>query len=456
MADFDVSVVELTTPAATAPLAQTRPVVSVRNNGLHDAVASGYVRIYSAGLLIYESEVYSDTIGPGETRPASAVDLWTPPAEGIYMVQGYVSTPLDQVEPNNNLWPTAVTISGIEPPPPTPVPLHASQHEEGGGDEMSLEDLPGRAADRQRPTTHASDHELSGVDPVNVNGMPGVLGEAQTPKAHATSHKTGGGDALSVLTLPDVTDLELLAHKEMVNGYAGLDANGQVGYGRVATSPGIEGTYVPVLDWPSGERIWLDAFTPSTHAASKHNNAAPSPLAPGWENAAGEADTSVKSDHLHAIPGTITTLTAPIVITAVPKFAAAIDVNLKPIALGTQIHFMASGLLDTDTPAAPAIFKVWVGSAAFQFNVTPNPGISDVPWRIEADIVVTATGPTYIRACGHLHFCPGQTGCDYYIAAPAGPLLVTDTLWGIVGEVTAGGVNDVLTVNMNEVRISKL
>jgi len=71
MADYDVAVLELTTPAATAPLAQCRPVVSVRNNGLHDAVASGYVRIYSAGLLIFESELYSDTIGPGETRPAS-------------------------------------------------------------------------------------------------------------------------------------------------------------------------------------------------------------------------------------------------------------------------------------------------------------------------------------------------------------------------------------------------
>ena len=268
MADHDVAVLELTTPAATAPLAQCRPVVSVRNNGLHDAVASGYVRIYSAGLLIYESEVYSDTIGPGETRPASAVDLWTPPAEGVYMVQGYVSTPLDQVEPNNNLLPTAVTISGIEPPPPTPVPLHASQHEEGGADEMSLEDLPGRAADQQRPINHASNHELSGTDPVNVDGMPGVLAEAQTPKAHATSHKVGGGDGLSVLALPDATDLELLARKNLANGYAGLDANGQVGLGVIATSPGIDGTYVPVLSWPSLERIWLSAFTPSIHADS--------------------------------------------------------------------------------------------------------------------------------------------------------------------------------------------
>ena len=235
--DYDVSVVGLTTPAATAPLAQTRPVVSVRNNGIHDAVASGYVRIYSAGLLIYESEVYSDTIGPGETRPASAVDLWTPPAEGVYMVQGYVSTPLDQVEPNNNLPPTAITVSGDEPSPPTPVAPHASQHEEGGHDEISLQDLSGRSADRQRPIDHASNHEDGGIDPVNVADMPGVLADPQTPKAHAATHKTGGADSVSVLELPDVTDLELLARKGEDNGYAALDNDGVVPKGQLAFLP---------------------------------------------------------------------------------------------------------------------------------------------------------------------------------------------------------------------------
>ena len=224
MADYDVGVVSLATPAPSAPLAQCRPVVSVRNNGIHDAVAGGYIRIYSAGLLVYESEAYSDTISPGETRPASAVDYWTPEAEGPYMVQGYFTTPLDQVEPNNNLWPTLIVISGAEPPPPTPVPVHASQHESGGADEMSIEDLPGRTADQQHPTTHASDHELGGTDPVNVDGMPGVLAEGQTPDTHATSHKVGGGDGLSVLALPDATDLELVARKGASNGYAGLNA----------------------------------------------------------------------------------------------------------------------------------------------------------------------------------------------------------------------------------------
>ncbi|HUX29550.1 MAG TPA: hypothetical protein VMV78_02855 [Thiobacillus sp.] len=237
MADYDVGVVSLSTPASSAPLAQCRPVVSVRNNGLHDAIVSGYIRIYSAGWLVYESEAYSDTIGPGETRPCSAVAYWTPQTEGTYMIQGYFSTPLDQIEPNNNLWPTSIIISGAEPPPPTPVPLHASQHESGGEDEMSIEDLPGRAADQQRAINHASNHEVAGIDPMNVTNMPGILAEAQTPKAHASSHKVGGSDILDVLALPNATLLELVARKGASNGYAGLDSGAHVPDHQLATVP---------------------------------------------------------------------------------------------------------------------------------------------------------------------------------------------------------------------------
>ena len=146
--DYDVEVLGLRTPASTSPLAPCRLVVSVRNNGTHNAVASGYVRIYSASLQVFESEVYSDTLAPGQSGDCSSVSYWTPPAEGLYMLQGYISTPLDHVEPNNNLNPSIVHITGTPPTPPTPVELHAAQHEEGGKDEISIEGLPGRAADQ--------------------------------------------------------------------------------------------------------------------------------------------------------------------------------------------------------------------------------------------------------------------------------------------------------------------
>jgi hypothetical protein len=324
MADYDVSVIGLTVPAATAPLAQCRPVVSVRNNGLHDAVASGYIRIYSAGLLIFESELYSDTIGPGLTRPASAVDYWTPPAEGTYTVQGYVSCPLDQVEPNNNLFPTTIVVSGTEPEPPTPVQAHASQHESGGADELSIEGLPGRAADDQTPITHATNHMNAGIDRLDVTGLPGILGEAQNPKLHAAAHKIGGADLVDVLGLPNATALELVARKGVVNGYAELDSGGLLPITRLC---------------PYGEQ-------PATNGLRKDRS---------W----GPVDPT---DHTHLILDA--TGAAASIGPADPdtQFASiTIPEALKTDSL--SIHFKAFGrLTQVAKPAAFMLFRFWLNA----------------------------------------------------------------------------------------------
>jgi hypothetical protein len=185
--DYDVEVLSLQTPASTSPLAACRLVVSVRNNGKHNVVASGYVRIYSAGLQVFETEVYSNTLAPGETGDCSSVGYWTPPAEGYFMIQGYISAPLDQVEPNNNLNPTTVHITGTPPTPPTPVELHAAQHEEGGSDELSIEGLPGRAADPQVALAHVASHQAGGTDALNVGGLLGQLAVDQPAQVHSNT-----------------------------------------------------------------------------------------------------------------------------------------------------------------------------------------------------------------------------------------------------------------------------
>jgi len=187
MADYDVEVLGLKTPASTSPLAPYRLVASVRNNGIHAAVASGYVRVYAAGLQIFESEVFSNTLAPGVTGDCSSIGYWTPPAEGFYMIQGYVSTPLDQVEPNNNLNPTIVHITGTPPTPPTPVALHAAQHEESGSDEISIEGLPGRAADQQEALAHVASHQAGGTDALNVGGLLGQLAADQPALIHSNT-----------------------------------------------------------------------------------------------------------------------------------------------------------------------------------------------------------------------------------------------------------------------------
>jgi len=187
MADYDVGVLALVVPATSGPKSTYRPAVSVRNNGIHDALASGYLRIYSAGLLVFESELYSGTITPGNTGNAQTVGYWTPTEEGQYTVHAYLTTPLDQVESNNMLAPVTITITGEEPPVPPVVAAHASQHEEGGTDELSIDGLPGRAADPQTALAHAAAHQAGGSDALNVGSLQGILAQDQPAQVHSNT-----------------------------------------------------------------------------------------------------------------------------------------------------------------------------------------------------------------------------------------------------------------------------
>jgi hypothetical protein len=224
MADYDVGVTGLSSPPPAAVKTQYRPAVSVRNNGLHNAIASGYVRVYSAGLLVFESEVYSGTLTPGASGTADAVDYWTPETEGTYIVQGYVTTPLDQVEPNNNLAPVTVIVSGEEPPVPPTVPLHAAQHEEGGTDPINVDGLPGVLADRQLPSDHGTQHQAGGSDPLNVSGLAGTLGDPQTPAAHGNEkHSTTMATSAELTTHQNAVAVHTAATNLANRETSGLD-----------------------------------------------------------------------------------------------------------------------------------------------------------------------------------------------------------------------------------------
>ena len=241
--DYDVEVLGLKTPASTSPLAPYRLVVSVRNNGIHAAVASGYVRVYSAGLQIFESEVFSNTLAPGVTGDCSSLGYWTPPAEGFYMIQGYISTPLDQVEPNNNLNPTNIHITGTPPTPPTPVELHAAQHEEGGSDEISIEGLPGLAADPQAALAHVASHQAGGTDALNVGGLLGQLAADQPAQIHSNSRHNPVMSTAAELTshsggVAVHTAATNLANRETTGIETGLVKGAQLALGSVVNPAG--------------------------------------------------------------------------------------------------------------------------------------------------------------------------------------------------------------------------
>ena len=58
---------------------------------------------------------------------------------------------------------------------------------------------------------HATSHENGGSDEISVAGLSGTLADPQTPTAHAASHQSGGGDAIKLddlATPDDNTDLD--------------------------------------------------------------------------------------------------------------------------------------------------------------------------------------------------------------------------------------------------------
>lgn len=208
--DYDVGITGLSSPPASATKSSYRPAVAVRNNGLHDALASGVLRIYAAGQLIFTSEIYSPTIAPGQTKDAEAIDYWTPETEGFYVIIADVSSPLDQYEPNNHLYPTSIDVTGEPPLPPSPVEPHAAQHEEDGTDEISIDGLEGRTADPQEPLAHAASHQAGGTDALNVGGLLGELSAPQTPKAHSNAYHSPS----------NATSAELAAHQTATTAHA--------------------------------------------------------------------------------------------------------------------------------------------------------------------------------------------------------------------------------------------
>jgi hypothetical protein len=264
--DYDVEALALVTPSGTTPLQPYRPAVSVRNNGVHNATSYGYFRIYDAAdRLIFETNLSSSTIAPGDNGTALGADNWTPQAEGVYLIYAYVSCEYDQDEANNLLQPHYVTISGAPPGPPSPVAIHAQQHEQGGGDVISVEGLSGILADPQPPEPHAASHQAGGSDQVNVASLTGLLATPQTPANHGNEHHSP-----AMATSTELTSHEnaTVAHPYAAN-LAKLGSSGPEGGFVLATEladPTSESGN-PNLDILTRAHLWTQRSTTPTFPA---------------------------------------------------------------------------------------------------------------------------------------------------------------------------------------------
>lgn len=84
-------------------------------------------------------------------------------------------------------------------------PVHASSHQNGGGDEISVAGLSGELADAQPPKTHASSHQSSGTDAIKLDDLAApddntdlnvsTAKHGLTPKAPNDTKKYLRGDA---------------------------------------------------------------------------------------------------------------------------------------------------------------------------------------------------------------------------------------------------------------------
>jgi len=189
MPDIDVEAVELTTPPASAPQTSYTPAVLVRNNGVEAVAAYGYLQLFDldSGLQLKTWILASSSIPAGETKNAYAGASWSPLETDVgkqFVFTGWVTCDGDMVPENNPLAPVVVTVTAEPPPPPPPVTAHASQHEDGGTDELNVDGLSGTLASPQPYADHASEHQDGGDDQLNVGGLSGVLDLPQVPQTH--------------------------------------------------------------------------------------------------------------------------------------------------------------------------------------------------------------------------------------------------------------------------------
>jgi hypothetical protein len=356
--DYDVAVTGLSSPPPSAVLTPYRPAVSVRNNGIHDALASGYLRIYSAGLLIFETEVYSGTLAPGATETADAVDYWTPPTEGSYIVQGYVSTPLDQVEPNNNLYPTTIIVTGAPVPPTPTVPLHAAQHEEGGTDEVSIDGLKGRAADPQDALAHAAQHQAGGSDALNVGSLQGTLAQDQPAQVHSNTRHNPIMSTAAELTahagsVAVHTAATNLANRDTTGPDAGLVSVAQMASGSAVPYHPNQALLLRGDGSPPAARTWGYP----KHAALGYNQAAKTLL-----------------------PGTGR------------QNILSLDVPLAWISDDMQFLYEFSGLIVSKVaPAATLTLSVWFGSVVIAATTVDVSLLRDIQYVCHGSVLGTPT-----------------------------------------------------------------
>jgi len=250
--------------------------------------------------------------------------------------------------------------------PPT---SHASSHEDGGGDEISVAGLSGTLADAQTPSSHASTHQHGGADDVATatpaaNAIPKADGTgklavgwipAAAPAAHASTHENGGADEISVADLSGT-----LADPQTPSSHASTHENGGADEISVAD---LSGTLA-------------DPQTPSSHASTHQHggadevatatsgaNAIPKANASGTFNAGWIDDTSHGNRGGGALHAAVTT--------SVNGFMSATDKTKLDSVVAGSINGEPTGfpnLTDSTISWSNALLRFTIAPSAASFD----------------------------------------------------------------------------------------
>ena len=190
-----------------------------------DSSTVGHVVVFDStdGAELADSGVaYSDLILEGDARLTNA------------------RTPTSHATSHQNGGADEISVAGLSGvlADPQTAAAHAASHRHGGADEVATV-TPGanaipkagsnnkldigwfplgttssdlvvgddsRLSNARTPTAHKTSHEVGGADQISVAGLSGLLATAQTPAAHVATHQLGGSDQLSVDGLSGLLD----------------------------------------------------------------------------------------------------------------------------------------------------------------------------------------------------------------------------------------------------------
>lgn len=272
---LDIRATSFVSPLSEVDFASVPLTVHIVNVADETGLINGKFRIYngSTGLLIHTSDIAPLTMVAGQVADVSALTDFDPPApaDDTYFVcfDGNASNAL---VPDGINFALGAFYFDVKPVGMGPAqPSHHLTHEEGGSDEIPIEDMgtaelndtlvlapdgTGGVVFRAEtgggaPAAHAASHENAGSDEISVAGLSGVLANPQTPAAHDHAGDDlkftkvhPAADATTALQVLKADDTTVVLNVDTTNRRLGINTNAPTHDLHVVQQGGPAGIFV--------------------------------------------------------------------------------------------------------------------------------------------------------------------------------------------------------------------